>query len=191
MEIGKETTIFKNIDKVAASDAEKIEAINEVVAMQTHNYITKIDTMRALKWAMKYYLVQEMNVHFLERRLKHLLQSDFIRSFDEKNFDTQEYKRNIKEADTKILYLCDGQKCKNGYIECKYTTDITHAKNFEYDGYIGYWEKSENVRNCPKVSEPDQPKPWILKNGLFVCPYCKEYTDTHFNFCPWCGKKVI
>lgn len=195
MEIEKATAIFKNIDQVAASDAEKIEAINEVVAMQTHNGITKIETMRALNWAMKYCCFLELKAHAdterLEHRLKHLLQSNFIRSFDEVNTKTQEYKRDIKEADGKILYLCDGKKCENGYIECQHTTDITHAKNFEYDGGGRYWEKSESVRNCPKVSEPEPPKPWILKNGLFVCPYCKEYTDTHFNFCPWCGKKVI
>lgn len=177
MEIGKATAIFKNIDDIVTVDnkpvteSEKIEAINEVVAMPTHNGITKIDTMRALNWAMKYCLVQETNVFLLGRRLKHLLQSDFIRSFDEVNVHTKEYKRNIKEADAKIIYLCDGKKCGENHdcMECKHTRDITHAKNFEYDGFGCYWEKSpnqsesvrenpknpklsESVRNCPKLS---------------------------------------
>ena len=99
MEIEKATTIFKNINQVAATEAEKIEAINEVVALDTHNGITKTDVLRVLKWAMNYYLVQELNVHILERRLKHLLQSDFIRSFDEVDARTKEYKRDIREAD--------------------------------------------------------------------------------------------
>lgn len=34
-----------------------------------------------------------------KERLQHLLQSKFIRSFDEKYFCTGEYKRDIKEAD--------------------------------------------------------------------------------------------
>ena len=35
----------------------------------------------------------------LEKRLRHLLQSEFIRSFDIKDFKTKKYKRDIKEAD--------------------------------------------------------------------------------------------
>ncbi len=101
MEIGKATAIFKNIDQVAASDAEKIEAINEVVVLDTHNGITKTDVLHALNWAMKYCFIQETNVFLLERRLKHLLQSDFIRSFDEIDVYTKEYKRDIREADNK------------------------------------------------------------------------------------------
>ena len=31
-----------------------------------------------------------------------------------------------------ILYVCDQKKCENcKYPECKYTTDIQHAKNFK------------------------------------------------------------
>ncbi len=115
MEIGKATAIFKNIDQVAASDAEKIEAINEVVALDTHNGITKTDVLHALNWAMKYCLFlecqnfslnsvrdfQKNDIDRLERRLKHLLQSDFIRSFDEVDVYTKEYKRDIREADDK------------------------------------------------------------------------------------------
>ena len=36
----------------------------------------------------------------LIRRLEHLLESDFIRSFDEKVIMTGQYKRDIREADT-------------------------------------------------------------------------------------------
>ena len=39
---------------------------------------------------------------------------------------------------TDILYLCDRQACPNcSYPNCEYTTDIRHAKNFEYvAGYV-------------------------------------------------------
>ena len=36
---------------------------------------------------------------YLEKRLKHLWESDFIASFDEVDVNTKEYKRDIKEAD--------------------------------------------------------------------------------------------
>lgn len=59
MNIGRAAAIFKNIDNQEYTDAEKIEAINEVLAMDTHNGITKADFMRALKWAMRYCFFQE------------------------------------------------------------------------------------------------------------------------------------
>lgn len=38
----------------------------------------------------------------LVRRLEHLLESDYIRSFDEVNIMTGRYKRDIREADAKM-----------------------------------------------------------------------------------------
>ena len=68
-----------------------------------------------------------------KQELQHLYKSDFIRSFAEIDPDTGEYKRDITDADRKILYLCDGKKCGENHDcgECKHTSDITHAKNFE------------------------------------------------------------
>lgn len=68
------------------------------------------------------------------RRLKHLLESDYISQFDQVDPNTKEYIRNIKEADWKVMYLCDQQKscnvhCKKDHY-CKRTSDISHAKNF-------------------------------------------------------------
>lgn len=51
---------------------------------------------------------------------------------------------DIKEAD-KILYLCDTKDCCTSCnIECKHTSNIDHAKNFErmIDG--SYWEKEQS-----------------------------------------------
>lgn len=31
----------------------------------------------------------------------------------------------------KIFYVCDRKKCEHCSAECKYTSDITHAANFE------------------------------------------------------------
>ena len=48
-----------------------------------------------------------------------------------------------------ILYLCDRKACENCHEECKHTSDIRHAVNFEQDHADGvevgnFWEK-ENV----------------------------------------------
>lgn len=209
MEIGKATAIFKNIDQVAASDAEKIEAINEVVALDTHNGITKADILQALNWAVKYCLFldcqnfainnirkfQKNDIDQLERRLKHLLKSNFIRSFDEVNPITKEYKRDIREADAKILYLCDGEKCgpDHNCLDCHHTKDINHARNFKRDYAGTFWEKYEEVcvsNIAPKVIKnnqaPTQPLNWIRKNNRLVCPVCKAETEKYTNFCSVC-----
>lgn len=78
-----------------------------------------------------------------KQELQHLYKSEFIRSFAEIDPDTGEYKRDISEADIKTLYLCDGKKCGENHDcgECAHTSDITHALNFKYDGFGGYWEQ--------------------------------------------------
>ena len=48
-----------------------------------------------------------------------------------------------------ILYICDRKACENCNKECKHTTDIRHAVNFEQyhaDGVEAgdFWEK-ENI----------------------------------------------
>lgn len=50
------------------------------------------------------------NIRVLESRLKHLLQSDFINTFDRKGPITKEYTRDIKEADK--LLKCDSVEMK-------------------------------------------------------------------------------
>ena len=41
-----------------------------------------------------------------------------------------------------VHFLCDQTKCKKCKSDvCVHTDDVSYAKNFEFDGYIGYWEK--------------------------------------------------
>jgi len=42
-----------------------------------------------------------------------------------------------------ILYLCDRKACENCSPECRHTTDIYHAVNFEKCEGGGYWEKDK------------------------------------------------
>ena len=50
-----------------------------------------------------------------------------------------------KETD-KILYLCDTKDCCTScnHTECKYTSNIEHAKNFERKINGSYWEKEQS-----------------------------------------------
>lgn len=81
------------------------------------------------------------------QRLRHLLESDFIRSFDEWNIQKGEYTRDIADADAAVLYLCDlNRKCKKSGLCCDprdgcfRTYDIANARNFKKDVNGNYWE---------------------------------------------------
>lgn len=119
---------------------------------------------------------------------------DNLRDYKSYSFDF-EYKRDIREADAKILYLCDGEKCGPDHdcLECKHTKDINHARNFKRDDTGAFWEKYEEV--CvneikPKIIKrnqaPTQPLNWIRKNNRLVCPVCEAETEKYTNFCSVC-----
>ena len=95
-------------------------------------------------WHQNRQMIDEIVLEPILRRLKHLLESDYIRSFDEVDPTSKAYKRDISEADAEnnctrirheILYECDHRACsdkKSCNCEiCGFTNDITHAKNFE------------------------------------------------------------
>lgn len=71
----------------------------------------------------------------LEKRLKHLLQSNFIASFDRVNVNTKEYIRDIRDADditlSTIIFECDRTKCPDCSPHCHQTRNIKYAKNFK------------------------------------------------------------
>lgn len=50
MNLGEATAIFKNIYNSERTPAEKKQAIKTVVAMDTHNGITKQEILNALDW---------------------------------------------------------------------------------------------------------------------------------------------
>lgn len=127
------------------------------------------------------------DLEIVERRLKHLLQSDFIRSFDEVNVSTKQYKRDISEAkQKKILYMCDRKKCGPNHdcFECNHTADVTHAVNFKRDILNDLYVENENVSH------------WILTmavngHGVYQCKKCRQGGRKFFKFCPNCGSKMI
>ena len=72
-----------------------------------------------------------------------------------------------------ILYLCDGKSCENTCpsVECKHTSDISHAKNFVKGDYDSYWEKEKMMWR--PISEYSREKyDWVLVkyfDGDFEC----------------------
>ena len=50
MKLGKANTIFKHIDQDAYDEQDKLQAIKEVLAMPTHNGITKDEILAAFRW---------------------------------------------------------------------------------------------------------------------------------------------
>lgn len=57
---------------------------------------------------------------------------------------------------SEMLYLCDKLLCRNcTYPTCKYTTDITHAKNFSYDGIAEVWFEDPSKQTSETVDEEE------------------------------------
>lgn len=58
-----------------------------------------------------------------------------------------------------ILYLCDGKQCGDSCpsVECKHTSDISHAKNFVKGDYDSYWEKENRSRQISEDMSQSDP----------------------------------
>ena len=80
----------------------------------------------------------------LEARLAHLLQSETIKDYDERNRETQDYMLDITELDSRVMprmyYVCDRRACDCCNPECSHTCDPRHAKHFEGSGLGGLFE---------------------------------------------------
>lgn len=53
----------------------------------------------------------------------------------------------MKSTHTDIVYLCDGKACGDNHecMECKHTSDISHAVNFEKLDNNHWFEKEQQV----------------------------------------------
>lgn len=102
-------------------------------------------------------------ISWLRLRLEHLLISETIRDYDERDSATGTYARDIRTLDVQmkrldefiraerdrdecnnvawdeaalgVLYVCDRRKCNTCNPECMHTEDVRHAKNFEVAEY--------------------------------------------------------
>lgn len=109
MEYDKAVMILKNINKIGVSDLDKIDALLELSLEDKTNGVTKKDFQKGLHWLLRYHNFYEIKVcdmyDVLLKRFKHLMCSEYIRSFDAVNPTTGEYMRDIKEAKPQLS--CD------------------------------------------------------------------------------------
>lgn len=54
-----------------------------------------------------------------------------------------------------VLYVCDLNRCseKCSFPDCRYTTDVTHARNFSYDGVADAWYEDPTKDQFPICNE--------------------------------------
>lgn len=73
----------------------------------------------------------------LVRRLEHLLNSDYIRSFDEKDIETGKYKRDIRDADRERVYaewreaatFGSHHVCQERGVVCSYCCELSKHRH--------------------------------------------------------------
>ena len=94
--------IITHIEDPYITNDQKHEAI-KTICDGNIDYLTLPDMQRAISWlytdACFTINMKNIRIKSLEKRLKHLLSSEFIRSFDEVSYPSGTYKRDIKEAD--------------------------------------------------------------------------------------------
>ena len=94
--------IITNIEDPYITEKDKRSAIRSICTGNI-DYLTVQDMQRAISWLYPdaYFTINLKNIKIksLENRLKHLLSSEFIRSFDDVSYPSGTYKRDIKEAD--------------------------------------------------------------------------------------------
>lgn len=59
MNIGKACAIFEQIESDKYTEQDKLQAIKEVIAMPTHNGITKDEILKAFRWLFNLVTVEE------------------------------------------------------------------------------------------------------------------------------------
>lgn len=115
---------------------EAIDHLEEMLADENHEWPCdecREEHEQLLGWLKELKGLRLENEVIL-RRLRHLLESDYISQFDRVNPQTQEYIHDIRTAGSRVMYLCDQEKpckihCEKDH-HCKRTSDISHAKNF-------------------------------------------------------------
>lgn len=104
MDYNQMCDVLKRIEDSTISDDVKLKVLKNLASPQltTTNYLTKDDYKRGMHWLIKYYdfkvVSDAVKYYTLHSRYKHLIESPYIRSFDQVNHITGEYVRDIKEA---------------------------------------------------------------------------------------------
>lgn len=166
---------------------EAIDHLEEMLADENHEWTCeecRQEHEQLLGWLKELKGLRLENEVIL-RRFRHLLESNYISQFDQVDPNTKEYIRDIREADRRVMYLCDQEKpCKEDckkYHHCKRTSDISHAKNFKLVPNGIYPVMFEEVDGAEKRPQGK----WL---ELETNP--SEFLGHRFYICSECGREI-
>lgn len=157
---------------------------------------------------------KENHAELLQKRLCHLLKSNFISSFDEVDIITKEYKRDIKEADKlgalidtaeneykfSTSQLKDLIKDRESFINGDndndeiYKNDI-HALNIAVSVLSilkSLAEGNEAFKTSNALAPKVMPAPFGREKYWWYCPKCgaSRHTNVRNNNCSYCGQQL-
>lgn len=58
-----------------------------------------------------------------------------------------------------VFYVCDRKACKTCNPDCKYTSNIEHAKNFTLADAYGAAVRIEHIEEIPSLKKDETPYP--------------------------------
>ena len=178
--------VLKNIEDTSIPDETKITVLKELSSPKivTSNYLTKDDFRKGMNWLLRYMQFREVSEKLrytaIEKRLKHLISSPYIRSFDQVNPVTQEYMRDINDAGKLNADVVDSITAMIPTV-CETITAI-----IEKPGFIDKVVKMimENPERFNKNSDPDD----TLTYYTTTCTSCGKVSPIG-DYCMWCGEK--
>lgn len=122
--------------------------------------------------------------------LHELIDGGFDLDFENTPEVKKELLRMIDEQETiHILFICNGERCERCSLECRHTTDIKYAANFEQLTDEVYKERTDVIPNAYKRgyvqgrfdAECDE------AYRLVSCKHCRKWTngDDTNGTCSW------
>lgn len=127
---------------------------------------------KAVEWCENKGLVFEA----VNENLPEIIQSfgsDTRKIFANEYIDDRNFWYGTNDNIPEVLYLCDGKSCGDicPGTKCKYTSDISHAKNFVKGDHDSYWEKETIHSDSHEKSNMEL---WAEKEVEIACKRCME-----------------
>lgn len=188
MEYTQMHDVLKHIEDTSISDETKITVLKELSSHKivTSNYLTKDDFRNGMNWLLRYMefkqLYEGLKYIALEKRMKHLLLSPYIRSFDEVNPVTKEYMRDINDAGKLNADVVDSITAMIPTV-CETITAIIEKPGF-IDEVVNMITENPDKFINRSCEEPDD----TLTYYTTTCTSCGKVSPIG-DYCIWCGEK--
>ena len=180
--------VLKHIEDTSITDDVKISVLSELSSpkIKTSNFLTKDDFRTGMNWLLRYMQFREVSDALkytaIEKRLKHLISSPYIRSFDQVNPVTHEYMRDIKDAGSISADALDSITCMIPSI-CNTITEIIEKPDF-IDAVVKMILEHPDKFSNRSCEEPDD----VLTYYTATCTSCGKVSPVG-DYCIWCGEK--